>query len=434
MEELPSWVKWATVLLTVSTALIGLAVYFTRIALQGNKRVRTCEADLAEKRSSVAALEASVHGLSQSLSLLRQGRDRALELLRELETLLDEGRAKTGATADAIYVQHPYDPAFVVFLIVRGAIAHKIRKMKTRIEGSQAGAAWSKEGDEPLVYNGADPERGSHDEKIDRRSGYSSDKMLTAPLTMGGKRVGVVQFLNKRDGLDFNNDDRKRIRDLGSDLAVRVRAIADDPSCLKSLGIAEPTDESSASILFADITNFSVLFERLPASDVTDLINEYFDRLCGIALRTGSTIDKFLGDGFMARFNIPRPLADYAIVAVKSAVTMQEEFSELLSEWTRVGYPVGGISHRIGIATGPVVGGLMGHPQYLSYTAMGEAVNLAANLCNEARSTDSGLLVCPVTLEMSRSELEKIATIRERKLRSGELAFEIAKADFAGAR
>jgi len=49
-----------------------------------------------------------------------------------------------------------------------------------------------------------------------------------------------------------------------------------------------------------------------------------------------------------------------------------------------------------------VVGGMIGHPQYLTYTVMGTPVNLAAHLCEQARGTRSGLLICPTTYERAR--------------------------------
>jgi len=137
--------------------------------------------------------------------------------------------------------------------------------------------------------------------------------------------------------------------------------------------------------LFADITRSSALLNKIRTGEVIDLLNEYFDRLGSIALRYGGTIDKFLGDGLMVRFNIPRRIANYEVAAVKAGLAMQAEFEQIRLEWQRLGRPVEGLGNRIGLASGPV--------------------NVAAHLCEASRQTEAGILVCKTTFERAEREL-----------------------------
>jgi adenylate cyclase len=186
-----------------------------------------------------------------------------------------------------------------------------------------------------------------------------------------------------------------------------------------------PPDEASASVLFADLSNSSELFRDLATEQVIELFNEYYDRLGSIALRFGGTIDKALGDGFMARFNVPRRLTDFPMAAVRSALEMQVEFNQIKTEWLRVGRPVKNIANRIGVASGPVIGSMAGHPQHLAYTVIGPAVNVASYLCDAARQTESGIVICPETREAVGDMLRGVAAFVGLESSAEEARYEV---------
>ena len=397
--DIPTWLKVIGGIISILSVLVALTVYFTRLKLEGNRKLRKCQSAMDENRSTIAALEASVQALSQSLSTLRKGKEDAYTLLNELDELLRKARATTGATADSILIEDPYLEGSLSFLVVHGEAANKIKKMKVPINDSLAGTVY-KHGRHSFY-----PSRGEsiskHHTRTDKKADYQSSYVMCVPLQVGSTTVGVLQLLNKSDGTPFDQSDLSKIEHLCSNVAIRVRTLSSDLDTLKVFGIAESPDESTVSVLFGDITNFSSLYHNLQISEVTSLVNEYFERLCSIGLRKGCTIDKFLGDGFMLRFNAPRALSGYALAAIKSAFAMQTEFDRLREEWVRLGLSVENLSHRVGIATGTVLGGLMGHSQYLSYTVMGETVNQAAHLCEIARESRSGIVVCKTTFELT---------------------------------
>lgn len=423
MQDIPTWIMIASGAIAISSALIGLTVYLTKLKLQGSRQLRTLQSELDEKRSTTSALEASVWGLTKSLDLLRKGKEASLNLLNEMDELLKEARDITGAMADSILIRNPYSDEELVFLTIHGEAANKIRKMRIPIKGSIAGTVYRS--GRLSFYPAKHDSEVQHYDSTDKKSGFRSDYILSAPLKVGEKTIGVLQLLNKRQRTPFNDEDYSRIEHLCHNMATRAQALITDPDSLKLLGVVEKPDDTTATILFADITHFSTLFENLKSSLVTDFVNEYFDRLCSIALRNGGTIDKLLGDGFMVRYNVPRPLSNYASAAVRSSLSMQMEFKTLQEEWLRLGQPVQELGHRIGISTGPVMGGMMGHPQYLSYTVIGPAVNKATHLCEISRECDSGILACKDTFALVQHELRDFAIFIESKIARESVVYEV---------
>jgi adenylate cyclase len=141
-------------------------------------------------------------------------------------------------------------------------------------------------------------------------------------------------------------------------------------------------EERDVTVLISDIRGFTPLTEKLGASDVVDLLNEYFTLLVDVVIRHDGVIDKFMGDAILCYFGAPAPLPDHQKRAVQAALAMQEA----LTEWNvrRVLAGKAPVVTGVGIASGRVVLGNIGSPQRLEYTVIGDAVNLASRLCGKA--------------------------------------------------
>jgi class 3 adenylate cyclase/tetratricopeptide (TPR) repeat protein len=132
------------------------------------------------------------------------------------------------------------------------------------------------------------------------------------------------------------------------------------------------------TILFADIVGFTSLSERLDAEDVRDLTTECFRRLVSEATIFGGMVDKFIGDAVMVLFGAPTAHEDDPLRAARAALAMQGALEIFNAEIE----PVRGfrLALRIGIETGEVVTGLRDVNGVREYTAIGDAVNVAARL------------------------------------------------------
>jgi class 3 adenylate cyclase len=131
-------------------------------------------------------------------------------------------------------------------------------------------------------------------------------------------------------------------------------------------------------VLFSDIRNFTTLSEHLPAEDVVALLNRYFAKMSDVVHRHEGTVDKFIGDGLMAFFGAPNPLANPQKNALDAAHAMQHELAGLNHELAAEGRAP--IAIGIGLHSGEAVVGHIGSAERHAYTAIGDTVNIAARL------------------------------------------------------
>jgi adenylate cyclase len=135
--------------------------------------------------------------------------------------------------------------------------------------------------------------------------------------------------------------------------------------------IAEAFDE--ASILFSDIQGFVSLSKRLGAKRTVAMLNEMMHRFDALAVRYGVEKIKTIGDAYMAVVGLPQPAPDHAARLARMALEMLKEKDTVAN---RFGIA---IRMRIGIASGPVMAGIIGTKKF-SYDVWGDAVNLASRL------------------------------------------------------
>jgi adenylate cyclase len=132
------------------------------------------------------------------------------------------------------------------------------------------------------------------------------------------------------------------------------------------------------TVLFSDIRGFTTVSESGAPEDVVSFLNVYFTRMVEIVFRHHGTVDKFVGDMVMALFGAPLDDADHADHAVQAALDMIEELQRLNADWQAQGRPA--LDIGIGINTGPMIAGNIGSEAIMSYTVIGDAVNLGSRL------------------------------------------------------
>jgi adenylate cyclase len=131
-------------------------------------------------------------------------------------------------------------------------------------------------------------------------------------------------------------------------------------------------------VLFNDVRDFTTLSENMPPHIVTTVLQRYFDRMVNAVHRYDGTVDKFIGDGMMVLFGAPRKLEDPCGQAVQCALAMMSELDELNIEFEREGLPT--LVIGIGIHYGTVTVGNIGSSERHNYSAIGDAVNVAARV------------------------------------------------------
>ena len=132
------------------------------------------------------------------------------------------------------------------------------------------------------------------------------------------------------------------------------------------------------TVMFTDIEKCTVLSEQLSPEDFTRLINEYFTRMTRCIFKTGGILDKFVGDGMSAEWNIPQEKPDHAAAACEAALWMLDELKLFNEKNRRENRPE--IRMRIGIMTGDMIVGNMGSDNIFDYTVCGVNANTSSRL------------------------------------------------------
>jgi adenylate cyclase len=154
------------------------------------------------------------------------------------------------------------------------------------------------------------------------------------------------------------------------------------------------------TVLFSDIRGFTTMSEKGTPEDVVRQLNELFTRLVAVVFAHRGTVDKFVGDMVMALYGAPLDDPDHAEHAVQTALAMIGALQEMNGEWAARGQPQLGIG--IGINTGDMIAGNVGSETIMSYTVIGDAVNLGARL--ESLNKDYGTRI--IISEATRSRLK----------------------------
>ncbi len=173
--------------------------------------------------------------------------------------------------------------------------------------------------------------------------------------------------------------------------------ILTDPERYLKLG----GDVRLVTVLFADIRGFTRFTEENTAEHVIHTLNHIFQSLSKVVFEHQGTFDKYLGDGFMAFYGAPVSGEDDAMRAVESALEMQRLFRDLRKA---SGDELKGLGLGIGLHSGEAVVGNIGSDKVMDYTVVGDVVNVAKRLQEQAEGGQ--ILLSQTTYEMAHKEVE----------------------------
>ena len=151
------------------------------------------------------------------------------------------------------------------------------------------------------------------------------------------------------------------------------------------------------TVLFSDIRGFTNFSEKLPPTELAEVLNAYLSTMTRIIQQHRGTIDKYIGDAVMAFWNAPVDLADHAPRAVQTALDMQAALPQLNAEFAARGWPE--VKIGVGVNTGRMSVGNMGSEFRMSYTVMGDAVNLGSRLEGITKQYGVGILATQPTVD-----------------------------------
>ncbi|MBU2574812.1 MAG: adenylate/guanylate cyclase domain-containing protein [Elusimicrobia bacterium] len=177
-----------------------------------------------------------------------------------------------------------------------------------------------------------------------------------------------------------------------------VEVITKDPSKLTLGG-----EKRDMTAFFLDIAGFTTMSEKMTPEQLTTMLNNYLSGFTDVILKHDGVVDKYIGDCIMAFWNAPLDQKDHRKLACLAAVDCMGEIARLNTDLTQFTIKP---SARIGLNSGPMVVGNMGSKMRLSYTVMGDSVNLASRLEGANKFFHSKIMASEYTYDEAKDVVE----------------------------
>ena len=158
------------------------------------------------------------------------------------------------------------------------------------------------------------------------------------------------------------------------------------------------------TVLFSDIRGFTAVTEKGNPEELVAQLNEYFSRMVAVVFHHKGTVDKFVGDMVMALFAAPLDDPDHAENAVAAAVEMVRELGQLNSKWAAEGRPQ--LDIGVGVNSGDMIAGNIGSSSIMSYTVIGDNVNLGSRLESLNKEYATRIIISDATRSLLRGQYE----------------------------
>jgi class 3 adenylate cyclase len=163
-------------------------------------------------------------------------------------------------------------------------------------------------------------------------------------------------------------------------------------------------ERREASVLFADLRNFTPLVESNIPEEVIDTMRQYFTAMHLAIRRHNGVVLQFVGDGIEAAFGVPVAFERHADAAVEAALEMRAALAELNQQ--RITKGRAELVHGVGIHSGPVLAGISGSREQSAYALIGTAVNLASRIQELNKKLGGDILISRDTVQLLRDSYE----------------------------
>ena len=173
------------------------------------------------------------------------------------------------------------------------------------------------------------------------------------------------------------------------------------------LDVTINTKRKELTVFFSDIKGFTTMAEKLEPEILTKLITDYLTKMTEIAINSGGTVDKYIGDAIMIFFGDPesKGIRDDALDCVTMAFKMKKALNGLRKHWKKLGLAEQ-LDVRMGIHTDMCTVGNFGSADRLDYTVLGNGVNLASRL--ESMADSNEILISENTFNLVKEDIDCI--------------------------
>jgi adenylate cyclase len=203
--------------------------------------------------------------------------------------------------------------------------------------------------------------------------------------------------------------ERKRIKGTFKQYVAEhvVETMIKDPSRLRLGG-----EEKVLTVLFSDLEGFTTYSEHHTATETTEMLAEYYNRVTEQVFRYRGTLKEYIGDELLAFFGAPLDEPQHAQQACDAALAMREQTRALAAEWGTIGRPP--LRARTGINSGPMVVGNLGSKYRFAYGVVGDQVNLGSRLegLNKVYGTEILISESTARLVEPAFRLRELDTVR----------------------
>ena len=172
--------------------------------------------------------------------------------------------------------------------------------------------------------------------------------------------------------------------------------------------------------MFTDVEGFTSISESMDADALMRQLTAYFNLATRVFARHGGVVDKFMGDGIMVLWGAPADLPDAEYRACIASLELHDEMKALNRKWREEGLQE--FRTRIGIHTGVVIAGVLGSSDRLSYTALGDVINVASRIESTNKQLGTRTLISQATFEglggrLATRRIEELVELRGRQTR-----------------
>lgn len=234
-----------------------------------------------------------------------------------------------------------------------------------------------------------------------------------APLTDStGEPIGAVMVVDDRTEAVRYEHERGMVK------RYLPEALVDSFAATRELSLGGA--RATVSVLFADIRGFTSFSEARDPAEVVEAINTYFGFAAEAIQANAGIVDKYMGDAVMAHFNSPLlPREEHAWLAVKAAWETRERMQRYNEANAQ------GLAFGIGVNTGTALAGNVGGKERMEYTLIGDAVNLAKRLQENAAAGQILLGEATYLAVRDRVETRPVGALQLKGRRAAESTYEL---------